>query len=338
MRKSFAASFFALFFLVVFCTLGHSAARNNKDWSGNSDQKAPKKQHAGHKHRSAGLKHGRGASGRWKADGASRVKVAKNTKQSIKQNVKRNARQPVRQAIKQASPVQEAAAREDESEYIEYRAKKGDTFEKIAKQFNVDKEDITDLNKLGKKRLNPGMTVFIPRGAEPGADDQDGAPIVFNNRPLRPWKSEEERGILVKVAKSFAGAPYRYGGDSVRGLDCSAFVRKMYEIFEVELPRSAREQYCAGARVEKSELATGDLVFFKTRRLARYPSHVGIYIGDNKFIHASSVLKRGVKVDRLSDGYFARTFMGAVRIMAPPQPGDMTKATDKGPQTSPGVL
>jgi LysM repeat protein len=334
MRKRLAVCFFSLFFLIVLCSLGHPAARNSKDWSGDSDDKAPKKQHAGNKHRSAKLKHGRGASGRWEGDGANRVESEKKAKENAIQNV----RQAVKQPVKQASPVVEAAAREEEGEYIEYRAKKGDTFEKIAKQFNVDKADIIDLNKLGKKRLRPGMTVFIPKSSEPGAEDQEGTPIVLNNWPLRPWKSEEERGILVKVAKSFAGAPYRYGGDSVRGLDCSAFVKKMYEIFEVQLPRSAREQYCAGARVGKSELATGDLVFFKTRRLARYPSHVGIYIGDNKFIHASSVLKRGVKVDQLSDGYFARTFMGAVRIMAPPQPGDMTKATDKEPQTSASVL
>jgi cell wall-associated NlpC family hydrolase len=329
MKKSFAVYFFALFFLVLFCSMGHGAAQSNKDWSGDPDEKAPKKHHAGHKHRSAGLRHGRGASGLWKVDDASPVRTAKNTKQDVKQTVT--------QAAKETSPVQEAAAREEESEYIEYRARKGDTFEKIARRFNVDKEDIIDLNKLGKKRLKPGMTVFIPKGVEPAEDEWERARIVFNNKPMRSWKSEEERGILVKVAKSFAGAPYRYGGDSVKGLDCSAFVKKMYEIFEVELPRSAREQYYAGARVDKSELATGDLVFFKTKRLARYPSHVGIYIGDNKFIHASSVFKRGVKVDQL-DGYFARTFMGAVRIMAPPRPGDMTKATYGGLQAVPSLL
>ena len=92
----------------------------------------------------------------------------------------------------------------------------------------------------------------------------------------------------------------------------------MYEIFGVQLPRCAREQFYAGPRVNKEELLTGDLVFFKTKRCAKYPTHVGIYIGNGNFIHASSLLKRGVKVDRLSDGYFMRTYTGAVRVKAPP--------------------
>jgi LysM repeat protein len=208
--------------------------------------------------------------------------------------------------------LSEAAGQEEEEngEYIEYRVKRGDTVEKLTRLFHVERDEFTDLNGAKGKRLKPGTTVFIPKTEE----DVQGAPIELNDRPLRPWKSDDERGMLVKVAKSFAGAPYRYGGNSVRGLDCSAFVQKMYEIFEVPLPRSAREQFCAGPRVSKDDLATGDLVFFKTKSFAHYPTHVGIYIGNDCFIHASSLLRRGVKVDRLSDTYFARTFIGAVRV------------------------
>jgi cell wall-associated NlpC family hydrolase len=137
----------------------------------------------------------------------------------------------------------------------------------------------------------------------------------------------------VKVAKSFAGAPYRYGGNSVRGLDCSAFVKKMYEIFEVQLPRSAREQFCAGPRVSKNDLVTGDLVFFKTKLFTHYPTHVGIYIGDNCFIHASSLFGRGVKVDCLGEAYFARTFVGAVRVKGSPPAVDKTD-TDQERRTA----
>jgi cell wall-associated NlpC family hydrolase len=67
-------------------------------------------------------------------------------------------------------------------------------------------------------------------------------------------------------------------------------------------------------KIDKSDLTTGDLVFFRTRRSAKEPTHVGIYIGDGKFIHASSLLKRGVKVDSLNEGYFDRTYTGAVRV------------------------
>jgi cell wall-associated NlpC family hydrolase len=156
--------------------------------------------------------------------------------------------------------------------------------------------------------------VTIPKLQE----DPEQTPIVLNGRPRRPWKNEEERGILVRVARSFVGAPYKYGGESVRGLDCSAFVRKMYAIFEVNLPRCAREQYNAGERVDKNDLTTGDLVFFRARPAACYPTHVGIYLGGDMFIHASSLPFRGVKIDHLSGAYFARTYMGAVRVKAPP--------------------
>ena len=209
---------------------------------------------------------------------------------------------------------------EENNEYLEYKVKRGDTVEKLARLFRFEKDEFTDLNGSRGKRLKPGTTVFIPKTEE----DAEDAPVVLNERPLRPWKSEDERGTLVKVAKSFAGAPYRYGGDSVRGLDCSAFVKKMYEIFEVQLPRSAREQFCAGPRVSKDQLVTGDLVFFRTKHFAHYPTHVGIYIGDNCFIHASSVFGRGVKVDNLSEAYFARTFLGAVRVKGTPPAADTT--------------
>jgi hypothetical protein len=222
-----------------------------------------------------------------------------------------------------------AREEEENNEYIEYRVKRGDTVEKLARLFRFERDEFTDLNGVKGKRLKPGSTVFIPKTEEDGED----APIALNDWPLRPWKSEDERGTLVKVAKSFAGAPYRYGGNSVRGLDCSAFVKKMYEIFEVQLPRSAREQFCAGPRVSKDDLVTGDLVFFKTKPFAHYPTHVGIYIGDNCFIHASSLFGRGVNVDRLSDAYFARTFVGAVRVKGSPPAVDKTD-TDQEQRTA----
>jgi cell wall-associated NlpC family hydrolase len=92
-------------------------------------------------------------------------------------------------------------------------------------------------------------------------------------------------------------------------------VKKIYDIFDVQLPRSAREQFKVGHKVTKDELVVGDLVFFKTKRYVKYPTHVGIYIGDGNFIHASSTrCKLGVKVDALSSDYYSRTFIGATRV------------------------
>lgn len=210
------------------------------------------------------------------------------------------------------TPIEVAEAEQD-PEFTEYRVQKGDTVEKIADKFDVDRQDIIDLNAVKNAKLAPGTRLVIPKETDEDASGDE--PVVLNiMKPLKSWKNEEERGVLVKVARSFSGAPYKYGGDSVRGLDCSAFVRKMYEIFDVQLPRTAREQFHTGVKIDKGDLATGDLVFFRTKRLAKEPTHVGIYIGDGKFIHASSLLKRGVKVDSLNQGYFDRTYTGAVRV------------------------
>jgi len=92
-------------------------------------------------------------------------------------------------------------------------------------------------------------------------------------------------------------------------------VKKIYEIFDVQLPRSAREQFRVGSQIKKEELAVGDLVFFKTKRYVKYPTHVGIYIGDGNFIHSSSGHGRiGVKIDALSSDYYTKAFTGATRI------------------------
>jgi Cell wall-associated hydrolases (invasion-associated proteins) len=112
------------------------------------------------------------------------------------------------------------------------------------------------------------------------------------------------------VATGFLGAPYRLGGSSLKGIDCSAFVRKIYQIFDIDLPRNARAQSKIGISIDREELVEGDLVFFRTRRPL---GHVGIYIGNNEFVHASST-NRVVRIDRMDTPYFQKRFQRAVRI------------------------
>lgn len=110
----------------------------------------------------------------------------------------------------------------------------------------------------------------------------------------------------------YMDTPYRYGGNTENGIDCSAFTRSVYNnTFSMELPRSAREQYQIGETIDRSGLKFGDLVFFNTRRRVR-PGHVGIYIGDNLFAHASS--RQGVMVSSLDSEYYAKRFMGGRRV------------------------
>ena len=97
----------------------------------------------------------------------------------------------------------------------------------------------------------------------------------------------------------------------MKGIDCSAFVKRIYAIFNTHLPRTTGEQSQIGKKVEKDELEEGDLVFFKTRRSNN--GHVGIYIGNNEFVHASR-LNKEVKVDNLDTPYFNKRFLKGVRV------------------------
>lgn len=129
-----------------------------------------------------------------------------------------------------------------------------------------------------------------------------------------PWRSDQERQNLIKQAKDLLGVPYKLGGDGLKGIDCSAFVRKMFSAFDVSLPRTAREQYDVGKKIERNQLTTGDLVFFRTKQSDPHPTHVGIFMGNDQFIHASALGKGGVRIDSLSSEFYDRRFIGATRI------------------------
>ncbi len=109
---------------------------------------------------------------------------------------------------------------------------------------------------------------------------------------------------------SWRGVRHRYGGTSRRGVDCSAFVQLTFrEVFGMQLPRTTREQSRLGQRVSKRTLAPGDLVFFKTGWFDR---HVGVYVGDGRFIHASE--SRGVTKSSLQDQYWRKRYWKARRV------------------------
>lgn len=117
--------------------------------------------------------------------------------------------------------------------------------------------------------------------------------------------------VIMEIIK-YLDTPYRYGGNNESGIDCSAFTRTIFNnIFSIQLPRTARDQYTLGEEIDKRELKFGDLVFFNTRRRV-VPGHVGIYIGDNLFAHASR--KRGVTVSSLEEDYYSRKFMSGRRL------------------------
>lgn len=214
-----------------------------------------------------------------------------------------------------------------------YTVKKGDTPALIAKKTGIPLRQITALNKINPRSLRIGQKLALARtpriqateaSDEENSIDDDGeeevaqaSNIAIPNDDqqksaelLGTWSNPDERKLLVKVATGFLGAPYRMGGSTVRGIDCSAFVRKIYNFFDISLPRTAREQSNVGLCIDKTELTEGDLVFFSSRRQV---GHVGIYIGNNEFVHASS-RDKVVRIDNLDTPYFHKRFVRAVRV------------------------
>lgn len=118
---------------------------------------------------------------------------------------------------------------------------------------------------------------------------------------------------LIEYIDSWYGTPYRYGGSDKTGVDCSSFVQSfMQYIYGISLPRISAEQYKQSKRISRSELAEGDLVFFITRGKRIGISHVGVYLCNNKFVHASTT--GGVMISDLEEPYYHKHYSGGGRV------------------------
>jgi lipoprotein Spr len=117
---------------------------------------------------------------------------------------------------------------------------------------------------------------------------------------------------LFHFVYDWIGTPYRFGGSSKRGIDCSAFTKELYsEVFNLDIKRNSRDIFSMVSPVGKDELKEGDLVFFKIH--SRRISHIGIYLGNNRFAHASS---KGVAISSLDDAYYSRYFYRGGRLLS----------------------
>jgi cell wall-associated NlpC family hydrolase len=212
-----------------------------------------------------------------------------------------------------------------------YTVKKGDSLAKIAAKAHMNAAEIREINGLRSDVLKPGQTLRLARTsqyADPERDrlteispvEQPATPAEVPAKAAVPSDVPESQDIsqmglrdrLLLFAKKMLDLPYRFGGNGIFGIDCSAFVQRTFGAVGITLPRSAREQFEVGTEIEKDNLSAGDLVFFRT--YASFPSHVGIYLGNNFFIHASSKSKK-VTIDSLETPYYVNRFIGARRLV-----------------------
>ncbi len=210
----------------------------------------------------------------------------------------------------------------------DYTVQKGDNIWKIARKFNIDHDELMDINAFETDLLKPGQKILLE--PDVGYEPKNYESILSQSVRLDPevhvedgvkkTSESEASGLkelnmkerLILFAKKLLDIPYRFGGSSLLGIDCSAYVQKVYSLIGIDLPRSARAQFSEGNPVDKEDLSIGDLVFFRT--YASFPSHVGIYLGNNLFIHASSRGKR-VTIDSLETPYYFKRFIGAKRLI-----------------------
>ncbi|MBN2653786.1 MAG: C40 family peptidase [Nitrospirae bacterium] len=203
--------------------------------------------------------------------------------------------------------------------------KKGDTLTRISKKYSVSVSELKRLNNMKSASLKRGQKLLISP-----AKEEDDTKIIINDKeapkttPERIQEAKEFlksdeisdmsiRDRLTLFAKKMLHIPYKFGGTGNTGLDCSSYVQKVYtSAAGLSLPRSAREQYKIGEPVDKSSLNVGDLVFFRT--YASFPSHVGIYLGNNLFIHASSKSKK-IVINSLDTPYYLKRYIGARKLL-----------------------
>jgi cell wall-associated NlpC family hydrolase len=150
----------------------------------------------------------------------------------------------------------------------------------------------------------------------PFFDGQEEAAASKVSKPSEKMVKEPSENTIkadqiIATALNYKGVPYKYGGTSPKGFDCSGFTLYVFNKHGVKLPRTADKQFETGRLVKEKELQAGDIVFFTTTEAGA--SHCGIYIGKGQFIHASS--SRGVMVSSLADYYWKPRYLGARRII-----------------------
>jgi peptidoglycan endopeptidase LytE len=211
-----------------------------------------------------------------------------------------------------------------------YSVRAGDTLYEIARDFGTTPKALQSANRIKGSNLKIGQVLRIPVSKTAAAKSViqsaaktaptlnetfiSAAPAesATNSEQVENSESVSTRLKLKQAGFDLIGVRYRFGASGNGAFDCSGLVKSLFSKFNIDLPRSSKEQFKQGQKISKDDLQVGDLVFFSSG--GSQPTHVGIYVGDDKFLHAARKARK-VIVSDLSKIWYTMRYIGARRVM-----------------------
>jgi peptidoglycan endopeptidase LytE len=228
-------------------------------------------------------------------------------------------------ALKSASghkKIRQVSRNESKAGGKEYVVRRGDSLIKIARTYKTTPAALVAENGLKSNKIQVGQKIRIPGSAVAGIRKKapaSPAPVVSKEQltppPIPEGDGEAEQPLRIRLVKAgfqMLGVRYHLSGDSQKsGFDCSGLVKSLFSMFNIDLPRTSREQFMQGEKVDRNDLEIGDLVFFSSG--GKTPTHVGVYVGNDKFLHAAR-RARQVVIGDLNKIWYTMRYLGARRV------------------------